>query len=41
MAKTNPTRQQIVAKQLLKQSQQNSELRKKEISNSFWKLFKK
>ena len=39
--KTKPTREQIVAKQLFKQSQQNKELRKKEIGNTFWKLFEK
>ena len=39
--KTKPTRERIVANQLVKQSEQNEKLREKTISNSFWKLFKK
>lgn len=39
--KTNPTRERIVANQLVKQSEQNEKWREKTISGSFWKLFKK
>lgn len=39
--KSKPTRQQIVANKLVKQSEQNELLSKKIISNSFWNLFKK
>jgi hypothetical protein len=39
--KTKPTRERIVANQLVKQSEQNEKLREKTISNSFWKLFNK
>lgn len=39
--KSNPTREKIVANQLVKQSELNEKLREKTTSNSFWKLFKK
>ncbi len=39
--KTKPTRERIVANQLVKQSELNEKLREKTISNSFWKFFKK
>lgn len=39
--KTKPTRERIVANQLVKQSEQNEKWREKTISGSFWKLFKK
>ena len=39
--KSKPSRERIVANQLVKQSEQNEKLREKTISNSFWKLFKK
>lgn len=39
--KTKPSRERIVANQLVKQSEQNEKWREKTISGSFWKLFKK
>lgn len=39
--KTKPTRQQIVANQLVKQHEKNERLREKNISTDFFKLFKK
>lgn len=40
-SRNKPTRQQIVANKLVKQSEQNDKLKEKTITNSFWKLFKK
>lgn len=39
--KTKPTRQQIIANQLVKQHELNEKLREKTISTDFFKLFKK
>lgn len=39
--KTKPSRERVVANQLVKQSEQNEKLREKTIENNFWKLFKK
>lgn len=39
--KTKPTRQQIIANQLVKQHEKNEKLREKTINTDFFKLFKK
>jgi hypothetical protein len=39
--KTKPTRERIVANQLVKQHELNEKLREKTISTDFFKLFKK
>jgi hypothetical protein len=39
--KTKPTRERIVANQLVKQHELNEKLREKNISTDFFKLFKK
>lgn len=39
--KTKPTRQQIIANQLVKQHEKNERLREKNIGTDFFKLFKK
>ena len=39
--KTKPTRENIVANKLVKQSENIDKWREKNISASFWKLFKK
>lgn len=39
--KTKPSRERIVANQLIKQHELNEKLREKNISTDFFKLFKK
>lgn len=39
--KTKPTRERIVANQLVKQHELNEKLREKTVSTDFFKLFKK